>query len=76
MKLPKDHPMEKNFIFSLRKMVSQKSDTFQNEFFRRVHIVNDYLNEAGTIFNDTSVAAAMALQMNVEDKWGEDVNNQ
>ncbi len=76
MEFPEDHPMERNFIFSLRKMVSQKSDAFQDEFFRRIHIVNSYLNEAGTVFSDSSVAASVALQMDVEDRWGEDIGNQ
>ncbi len=76
MEFPEDHPMERNFIFSLRKMVSQKSDAFQDEFFRRIHIVNGYLNEAGTVFSDSSVAASVALQMDIEDRWGEDIGNQ
>ncbi len=76
MKFSQVHPMEKNFIFGLRKMVSQKSDLFQDEFFRRIHIVNDYLNEAGTTFHDYNTAAGIALQMDTENIWGEDARNE
>ncbi len=76
MKFPEDHPMEQNFIFRLQKMVSQKSDIFQDEFFRRVHIINHYMNEAGGLFSDLSIAAKVALDMDLEEAWGEDIVNQ
>ncbi len=76
MKFPEEHPMEQNFIFRLRKMVSQKSDTFQDEFFRRAHVVNHYLNEAGGTFGDIGIAANIALEMDLEEAWGEDMVNQ
>ncbi len=76
MIFPEDHPMEQNFTFRLRKMISQKSEPFQDEFFRRAHIINHYLNEAGGIFENLSVAAKVALDMDLEDIWGEDIVNQ
>ncbi len=76
MTFPTSHNMEKNFMFGLRKMVSQKSDIFQDEFFRRAHLINKYLNEAGSTFHDYNTAAGIATQMEVENTWGKDECNQ
>ncbi len=76
MTFPTAHSMENNFVFGLRKMVSQKSEIFQDEFFKRIHIVNKYLNEAGSTFNDYNTAAGIAAQMEIENIWGKDEGNQ
>ncbi len=75
MNFPDEHPMERNFILRLRKMVSQKSDAFQDEFFRRTHVINHYMLMSGGAFTDVGVAAGIALDMDLEDKWGRDVVN-
>ncbi len=76
MKYDVTYPMESDFIFSLHKMVAQKSEIFQDEFFRRVHIVNKYLNKAGTTFKDLSIAASITLCMELEEVWGEEEKNE
>ena len=75
MEFPDKSPMERSFIHSLRRMTSLKSEEYQDEFFRRIHVINDYLNEAGTFFNSLEVAASVMLTMDMEGIWGEEDRN-
>ncbi len=69
------YQIDKNFIFGLRKMVSKKSESFQDEFFRRIHVINEYTNLAGSAFDDFNTASNVALQMELENVWGEEEVN-
>ncbi len=75
MEFSEEHPMDKNFVFNLRKMICKKSEPYHDEFFRRIHLINYYLNEAGSTFNDLDVSAGIALQMDLENKWGKEEGN-
>ncbi len=76
MEFSEHYPMERRFMNSLQKMTSLKSEKYQDEFFRRIHIINDYVNLDGTFFNDRSVAANVMVTMDQEQVWGEDIVNQ
>ncbi len=74
-----DYPLDKSFILLLRKMVSRKSETYQDEFFSRIHILNDYLNMAGLSLKDPNTAVGIILQMDLENRegiWGEEEVNE
>ena len=47
-----DRPMEDRFLIELQKMVVDKHDRYQGEFFYRIHEINKYKNKIGCIFNN------------------------
>ncbi len=68
------YKMDRSFVRDLRKMTSLKTEEYQDEFFRRAHVINNYMNETGATFNSLNVAANVMLIMDLENIWGEEEN--
>ncbi len=58
--------MEERFLFDLHRMVANKSEEFQDEFFKRIQEVNCNLNRVGTTLQDYSIAATIMLNLELE----------
>jgi hypothetical protein len=58
--------MEDRFLIELQKMVAHKSDSYQLEFFKRIHEINRYKNRIGCVFGSLNAAAIVAQQLDNE----------